>query len=266
MRRRPILGKVQADKLQGSLFDAESPAAGYPPSVIEIPGVKGPPAISGIPLPATAPESITLLAHFYRGEMARMISWRDRLDRTTNWAIGALAAMLSISLATEQSHHAVLLFSMLLILMLLFIEARRYRFYHVYRARVRIIEREYFASMFANEPASTRASMGELSEALRAPKFTVTMMQALSRRLRRNYAWIFLVVLAAWLVKTTSFAADGRTRMVHTASEFFANTAIAGIPGTAVVLGLTALYAWLVFTMLRYELDEDELGPGQVHV
>lgn len=207
-----------------------------------------------------------MLAHYYRGEVTRMISWRDRLDRTTNWAIGAVAAMLSISLATEQAHHSVLLFSMLLIQMLLFIEARRYRFYHVYRARVRLLEREYFAAMFAAESAPGRASLAELSENLRAPRFTVSLYQAMSRRLRRNYCWIFLVVFLAWLVKTTSFAADGRTRLVHSAQEFLANTAIAGIPGLVVVLGVLALYAWLGFIMLRYELDEDELGPGQVHV
>jgi len=207
-----------------------------------------------------------MLAHYYRGEITRMISWRDRLDRTTNWAIGALAAMLSISLATEQSHHSVLLFAMLLIHMLLFIEARRYRFYHVYRARVRLLERGYFAALFAADPAPARASLGELSESLRAPRFNITLGQAMSRRLRRNYCWIFLVVFLAWLVKTTSFAADGQTRLVHSAQEFLGNTAIAGIPGFVVVLGVLALYAWLAFIMIRYELDEDELGPGQVHV
>jgi hypothetical protein len=45
--------------------------------------------------PAISTEAITVLVHYYRGELTRMISWRDRLDRTTNWAIGALAAMLS---------------------------------------------------------------------------------------------------------------------------------------------------------------------------
>jgi uncharacterized membrane protein len=50
--------------------------------------------VAGIP--------VTALVHYYRGELSRMMSWRDRLDRTTNWAIGALAAMLSISLAPKK--------------------------------------------------------------------------------------------------------------------------------------------------------------------
>lgn len=223
-------------------------------------------APTGVPLPVTSTEVITVLAHYYRGEIARMISWRDRLDRTTNWAIGALAAMLSISLTAEESHHSVLLFAMLLILMLLFIEARRYRFYHVYRARVRLLEREYFAAMFAPESIGGRVVLNELSEDLRAPRFTVTLTQAISRRLRRNYLWIFLVVLLAWLVKTTSFIAEGHPRLVHSVNEFLGNAAIAGIPGVVVVLGVLALYVWLTFVGLKYDLDEDELGPGQVHV
>ena len=120
-----------------------------------------------------------MLAHYYRGEMSRMISWRDRLDRTTNWAIGALAAMLSISLASEQAHHSVLLFAMLLIHVLLFIEARRYRFFHVYRARVRLLEREYFAPLFAPEPGGTR------TEPRRSRRRTCGCRDSLSRCCRR---------------------------------------------------------------------------------
>src|SRR5262245_11413908 len=94
----------------------------------------------GIPFPTNSAETITLLAHYYRGELSRLISWRDRLDRTTNWAIGALAAMLSFSLSSQQAHHSVLLFAMLLIYGLLIIEARRYRFCDFYRAGVRTLD------------------------------------------------------------------------------------------------------------------------------
>jgi uncharacterized membrane protein len=216
--------------------------------------------------PTTSAEAITLLAHYYRGEMARMCSWRDRLDRTTNWAIGALAAMLSISLASEQAHHAVLLFAMLLIFVLLFIEARRYRFFHVYRARVGLLERQYFSRVFAKDPAAGAVDLQALGEDLRLSQFRVSQLQAMARRLQRNYCWIFLVVLLAWLVKTTSYAADGRTRLIHTLGEFLEECAVAGIPGSVVLLGVAALYAWLLFVMWRFHLDEDELGPGQVHV
>jgi uncharacterized membrane protein len=210
--------------------------------------------------------SVTALVHYYRGELSRMMSWRDRLDRTTNWAIGALAAMLSISLASEEAHHSVLLFAMLLIHVLLFIEARRYRFYHVYRTRVRILEREYFAALFAPAPSGAHFDFAALGADLREPRFTISLVQAMARRLQRNYGWIFLVVLLAWLVKTTSEVSDGRTRLVHSMHEFLANTAVAGLPGTAVIVGIALLYAWLLFVMIYFGVDDEDLGPGQVHV
>src|SRR5262245_9105635 len=100
-------------------------------------------------IPQTSSEYITLIAHCYRAEMARMSGWRDRIDRTTNWAITVAGAMLSVSLSTPTAHHGVLLFAMILVLFFLVIEARRYRFFDVYRARVRLLERQYFARVFA---------------------------------------------------------------------------------------------------------------------
>src|SRR3978361_829626 len=94
------------------------------------------PRIFDPPIPTTRGEYITILAHYHRAEIARMAGWRDRIDRTTNWAITVIAAMLSVSLSTPTAHHGVLLFAMLLVLLLLRIEARRYRFFDFYRARV----------------------------------------------------------------------------------------------------------------------------------
>jgi uncharacterized membrane protein len=42
--------------------------------------------------PETRTEFVNLMAHYYRGEMGRMTSWRDRVDRTSNWAITVVAA------------------------------------------------------------------------------------------------------------------------------------------------------------------------------
>jgi uncharacterized membrane protein len=245
MGRRPILTVTDADKLLGAGLAARQ----YHPGM-ENPAVEGAAPI-GAAFPATSTEVITVLAHYYRGELSRMISWRDRLDRTTNWSIGALAAMLSVSLSSQESHHSVLLFAMLLIHVLLVIEARRYRFFHVYRARIRLLERQYFAPLFAPEPDGRRMDLAALGDDLRLPRFTVTLLQAMSRRLKRNYGWIFLVVLLAWLVK------------IHFS---IANASIGGLPGGAVALGVCALYGWLGYLMLRFGLGEDDLGPGQVHV
>src|SRR6185436_17368999 len=115
--------------------------------------------------PTNSAEFVNSLAHFYRGELSRMMSWRDRLDRTTNWAITGVGAMLSVSLSSPQSHHGVLLFAMILIFLLLHIESRRYRFFHVYRSRVRLIERNYYFRIFAMRDQLNPAHwMNQLSE------------------------------------------------------------------------------------------------------
>src|SRR5689334_6697931 len=160
------------------------------------------PASAGPIFPSTPGEFMTVLAHFHRAEIARMAGWRDRIDRTSNWAITVVAAMLSVSLSTPTAHHGVLLFAMLLVLLLLVIEARRYRFFDVYRNRVRRIERNYFAQIFTPEDGTTDDWIQKLGEDLRRPLFLTSTSQALTRRLRRNYCWMFLILLFAWLVKT----------------------------------------------------------------
>src|SRR4249920_2125228 len=134
--------------------------------------------------PNTSSEFITLIAHYYRAEIARMAGWRDRIDRTSNWAITVVGAMLSVSLSTPTAHHGVILFAMVLVLLLLVIESRRYRFFDVYRARVRLLERQYFACVFAAGGESDAGWMRALSDDLKRPVFLMTRGLAFYRRLR----------------------------------------------------------------------------------
>src|SRR5215218_10218990 len=161
------------------------------------------PMINPLVFPSTPSEFITIVAHYHRAEIARMAGWRDRIDRTTNWAITVVAAMLSLSLSTPTAHHGVLLFAMVLVLLLLVIEARRYRFFDVYRNRVRRLERNYFAQIFAPETDATDDWILKLGDDLRRPMFLTSTSQALSRRLRRTYSLLFLILPCAGVVRTT---------------------------------------------------------------
>ncbi|MBE0576038.1 MAG: DUF2270 domain-containing protein [Desulfuromonadales bacterium] len=225
---------------------------------------------SSLRFPVLAKDDITTLAHYYRGEMARMMSWRDRLDRTTNWAIGAVAAMLSVTLATASAHHSVLIFSMVLVFLLLQIESRRYRFFHLFRTRVRLLERNYYGPFFDPEKQATaRDWAAELAETLRHPRFTISRRQAMARRLARNYCWIFLILLGAWMLKTTSAVLQPRTgeaEFVHSGKEFLQNAAIGYIPGGVVLAGVLIFYVWLFYIMIRHRTLEGELTFGDVHV
>lgn len=133
-----------------------------------------------------------------------MAGWRDRLDRTTNWAVTVVAGMLSISLSNPTAHHGVILFAELIVLLLLFIESRRYRFFDLYRNRVRKMERNYFACVFDRATECDDTWLQRLSGDLRSPTFPIGRLDAFARRLRRNYIWMFLLLLAAWILKVTS--------------------------------------------------------------
>ena len=217
----------------------------------------------------TSSELATTLSHFHRAEIARMAGWRDRLDRTSNWAITVVAAMLSVSLSTANAHHGVLLFAMLLITLLLWIEARRYRFFDVYRARVRQFERYYFAQIFSPQPDFASNWLSILGESLRTPRFLVSQRASLARRLRRNYIFMYLILLLAWVLKITTPALQkegvdaGIAGSLHDA---LAGATLGPVPGTVVVALVLLFYAGLFAAAYLSPDDEGELSQGDVHV
>jgi uncharacterized membrane protein len=222
------------------------------------------------PFPATSAEFVNTLAHFHRAEVGRMAGWRDRIDQTSNWAITVVAGMLSVSLSTPTAHHGVLLFAMLLVLLLLWIEARRYRFFDVYRARVRQLERHYFARVFAPLPGADPGWARALARDLRTPQFLITLKAAMARRLRRNYLWMFLVLLLAWLLKISPPSLQQEGTLREGAPQAFlavvGGMALGPVPGWVVLLCVVAFYGWLLSVTLSARARAGELAHGEVHV
>jgi uncharacterized membrane protein len=224
---------------------------------------------ASLPLPATSSEAITVLAHFHRAEIARMSGWRDRIDLTTNWAITVAAGMLSVSLSTPSAHHGVLLFAMVLVFLMLSIEARRYRFFDVYRTRVRRLERNYYAQVFAPRVGVEEDWARYLSDDLREPQFLMPLRTAMSRRLRRNYFWMFLVLLAAWILKISSSWLLQDEVAVDPAKPvpgMIQNLALGPVPGWVVLIAVGAFYCWLGYATFRPREKSGELAHGSVHV
>jgi uncharacterized membrane protein len=177
--------------------------------------------------------------------------------------------MLSVSLSTPTAHHGVLLFSMVLVLLFLVIESRRYRFFDVYRARVRLLERQYFARVFAPDGERDTDWIRTLSNDLQKPVFLMGHWLAFSRRLQRNYIWMFLIVLIGWLLKisTPKLMPDGTPgHFAHSLPEWATGAAIGPMPGWAVVLAVAAFYCSIICTALRRYAGEGELSIGDVHV
>jgi uncharacterized membrane protein len=172
---------------------------------------------------------------------------------------------LSVSLSTPTAHHGVLVFAMLLVALLLYVEARRYRFYDVYRMRVRQFERHYFGRLFAGAEGAGQAPwLKALAEDLRHPHFRIDLGTAVMRRLRRNYAWMFAILLLAWVLKIASpKLQDGTTsdtgRPLMTIID---GAALGPLPGWVVVLVVLLFYGGMAYALLARRPkrgDEDEV-------
>jgi uncharacterized membrane protein len=146
-------------------------------------------------------EFTTAMVHFFRAEVTRTNVWRQRLDTTTNWAVVTTGAAVSIAFTNLETFADVILLNILLITMFLWIEARRYRYYELWSERVRLLETDFFAAMLVPPFAPSADWAESLAESLLQPDFPISMLEALGRRVRRNYWWLFIAVMLAWVGK-----------------------------------------------------------------
>jgi uncharacterized membrane protein len=150
-------------------------------------------------------EFVTAMVHLFRAEIQRANVWRQRLDTTTNWAVVATGATLSISFSQPNVHHGVIILNTLLVTWFLFIEARRYRYYELWSYRVRLMETDFFAAMLVPPFHPSPEWAESLAENLLSPSFPISMWEAFGRRLRRNYLWIYLILYISWMGKSYLF-------------------------------------------------------------
>lgn len=142
------------------------------------------------------------MSHFYRGELGRIMSWRQRLDVTTSWAITVTSSIFTIAFSFRDVPHLIFFFNIAVVWMLLWIEARRYRFYDAFRARVRMLEAHFLVPIVSQNTEMLQGEWQKLvCEDLLLPSFKISRFEALGRRLKRNYVFIFLIILVAWITK-----------------------------------------------------------------
>ena len=188
----------------------------------------------------------TAMVHLYRAEVSRVNLWRSRLDTTTNWAVVATAAALTFSFGNQDNPHFVLLLTLLLVLIFLNIEARRYAYYSLWYHRARLMETNFFAAMLV-PPFKPEADWGDtLGDVLRNPVFPISQWEAMGNRFRRNYAAIVAVILVSWVLKLVVHPAP-----IGTLRELIARAAIGQLlPGPLVVAVVLSTYLLLfVITM-----------------
>lgn len=162
--------------------------------------------------PKTTPQTIaqklapaefnTAMVHFYRGEIQRSNVWRGRLDATTNWAVITAGATLSFVFSSPDNPHFAIPINSILVSIFLFMEARRYRYYEVWANRVRILETGYFAPMLSHRTMPPDKEWADhIAADLITPHFTISEWEAVGRRLRANYLWIFILLALSWTLK-----------------------------------------------------------------
>ncbi len=192
----------------------------------------------------------TILIHYYRAMVGRADIWRTRMDMTTNWAIGATAAVLSFSLGSPAVPHYAVLVAPLLTVSFLLLEARRLTFYHFWQNRALLLENALIRpALLAATPepevapdpsgikvedpvAALHANLGRT-----VPEMSRT--KAVARRLRRVYLYLFAVQLLTWGLKL-SMHPDSASGV----REVVARASIGVLPGPLVISLLVALLVW----------------------
>ena len=175
-------------------------------------------------------EFTTSMVHLFRAEIARANVWRQRLDTTTNWAVIITVAVITVSFSESGSHHGAIALSTVLLALFLYIEARRYRYYDLWSYRVRLMETDFFAAMLV-PPFHPDPDWAEsLAENLLQPEFSVSIWEALGRRFRRNYMWIFLILALAWGARVWL-----QPTVAESWAEFVDRAAIGSVSGQVVI-------------------------------
>src|SRR5262245_23547615 len=201
----------------------------------------------------TPAEFNTAMSHFYRGEIQRSNTWRSRLDNTTYWAVLTVAGALSFAFSSPNNPHFLIPIISILVAIFLLMEARRYRYYEIWASRVRVIETGYLAQMLSPEGVPRDQEWAShLAADLLTPNFTISVWEAIGRRLRRNYIWLFALLALSWNLKVYLHPTPAANL-----NEFILRATVGLVPGYIVfVIGFVFNATLFVFAISTIRLRE----------
>jgi uncharacterized membrane protein len=190
----------------------------------------------------TRAEFVNAMIHLYRGELSESTAWRSRIDTTTHWAVVLSATALSFVFAgNDIERHVLIPIISLFCTFLMVMEARRYRFFDIWRSRARMIEINFYRPMLDG----TQPAMPEWAETLAHdmewPHFHMPWWEAMGRRLRRNYQWIYAILLCSWVVVLMS-----NPTSTTSLSEIIDRASIGPFSGQLVITAMLAFYGALL--------------------
>ena len=192
---------------------------------------------------------IGALAHLYRGELYRSTVWRTRLDATTNWAVLTTGIAMSLTFSSASASPLPLVLVGLLVSTFLCIEARRYRFFDFWRVRAHVLEVYFFGPILRGRGVQLDQGWNEiLYQDYRAPNLHITYLEAVGRRLRNNYCWIFAVQVITYIGKLLVHPAP-----IASLDELWMRAAVGPISGQLVLLvGLTFHATWITIAIVTF--------------
>lgn len=230
-----------------------------------MPDIQTPPEPTTLP-PASLsdPCYVNAMVHFYRGELGRIMIWRQRLDVTTTWAITTTTTIIGAAFTFRELPHIVFFFNLALVWIMLWIESRRYRFYDAFRGRVRMLESHFLVPMVSRNGKILDGEWRKLvCEDLIMPSFKIGKLEAVGRRLKRNYAFIFAIIMVAWTMKILIHAKDP----IHSFGAFYQALAVHELPAwmaATIYFGTIFAITSLTFFVARTSSEEvGEFGVGQ---
>ena len=172
-----------------------------------------------------------MLAHLYRGEMYRSKVWRTRLDATTNWAVATTGIALSVAFSNPTNSPLPLVLVALMALVFLAIEARRYRYFDIWRTRVRLMEVSMYVPLLRLEGVRVDSGWNEvLARDYERLHFHISLWEAVGRRLRRNYSFLFAVQAVSYIAKICIHPTP-----IRSLPELWEHASIGPLPGQIVL-------------------------------
>lgn len=207
---------------------------------------------------ADTEEFLSLMPHYYRGEVAQSGNLLSRLDLTIDWAIVVVTAVLALAFQGGDVAAYLLLIGMLGVTLFALFDVRRYRAFDASRARVRVLEENLFANSLDPAEVPMATWRGELAADLRTPTFKVTYWEALARRLRKVYYPLYLLLGVAWAFRITLYT-PGESWIATASVPGLAGELVAIVVAVFFVL-VTAFTFWPRERHARGEFHGEESG------
>jgi uncharacterized membrane protein len=161
------------------------------------------------------PGYVNAMSHFYRGEMGRIMVWRQRLDVTSNWAITSTTAIITM------------------------------------------LEAHFLVPMVMENREMLHGEWKKLvCEDLILPCFKISKLEAVGRRLKRNYIFIFILILMAWVTKVFLHASAPINDFV----SFYQALRIGHIPSWLVAL----IFAGTFVTVISITIYVSKKSSGEI--